>query len=90
MGSCVTAPVCVSAHRPSAAPQGPPSHLPAALVSTFLVKAASMTYWEEIVSLLSKEPVGGSEQVLCAGPVNFGEEVLEILVDVSTSAAASA
>lgn len=49
-----------------------------------------MTYWEEIVSLLSKEPVGGSEQVLCAGPVNFGEEVLEILVDVSTSAAASA
>ena len=49
-----------------------------------------MTYWEEIISLLSKELVGSSEQVLCAGPVNFGEKVLEILVDVSTSAAASA
>ena len=51
---------------------------------------SSMTYREEIVSLLSKEPVGGSEQVLCAGPVNFAEKVLKTLVDVFTSATACA
>ena len=50
----------------------------------------SMTYREEIVSLLSKEPVGGSEQVLCSAPVNFAEKVLKTLVDVFTSATARA
>ena len=49
-----------------------------------------MTYREELVSLLSKEPVGGSEQVLCAGPVNFAEKVLKTLVDIFTSATARA
>ena len=42
----------------------------------------SMTYREEIVSLLSKKPVGGSEQVLCAGHINFTEKPLESLVDI--------
>ena len=41
-----------------------------------------MTYQEEIVRLLSKKPVGGSEQVLCAGPINFTEKPLESLVDI--------
>ena len=49
-----------------------------------------MTYREEILSLLSKEPVGGSEQALCAGPVNFAEKVLKTLVDIFTSATARA
>ena len=44
-----------------------------------------MTYREEIVSLLSKKPVGGSEQVLCVPSINFAEKVLEILVDIFTS-----
>ena len=55
-----------------------------------LLENGSMTYREEIVSLLSKEPVGGSEQVLCAGPVNFAEKVLKTLVDIFTSATARA
>ena len=50
----------------------------------------SMTYREEIVSLLSKKPVGGSEQVLCASPINFTEKLLETLVDIFTSATALA
>ena len=49
-----------------------------------------MTYREEIVSLLSKKPVGRSEQVLCAGPINFTEKLLETLVDIFTSATALA
>lgn len=49
-----------------------------------------MTYQEEIVRLLSKKPVGGSEQVLCAGPINFTEKLLETLVDIFTSATALA
>ena len=50
----------------------------------------SMTYREEIISLLSKKPVGGSEQVLCAGPINFTEKLLETRVDIFTSATALA
>ena len=42
----------------------------------------SMTYQEEIARLLSKKPVGGSEQVLCAGHINFTEKPLESLVDI--------
>ena len=49
-----------------------------------------MTYREEIVSFLSKEPVGGSEQALCASLVNFAEKVLKTLVDIFTSATARA
>ena len=47
----------------------------------------SMTYREEIVSLLSKKPVGRSEQVLCVRPINFTEK-LETLVDIFTSTTA--
>ena len=77
----------VSAHRAAANPQAqllPPPDLGLCL----LRENGSITYREEIVSLLSKEPVGGSEQVLCAGPVNFAEKVLKTLVDVFTSATA--
>ena len=57
----------------------------------YLLRAiVSVTYREEIVSLLSKKPVGGSEQVLCAGPINFTEKLLETLVDIFTSATALA
>ena len=52
----------------------------------YLLRAIrSMTYREEIVSLLSKKPVRGSEQVLCVRPINFREKVLETLVDIFTS-----
>ena len=52
----------------------------------YLLRAIrSMTYREEIVGLLSKKPVGSSEQVLCVRPINFAEKVLEILVDIFTS-----
>ena len=45
----------------------------------------SMTYREEIISLLSKKPVGSSEQVLCVRSINFAEKLLETLVDIFTS-----
>ena len=44
-----------------------------------------MTYREEIISLLSKKPVGSSEQVLCVRSINFAEKLLETLVDIFTS-----
>ena len=49
-----------------------------------------MTYREEIVSLLSKKPVGRSEQVLCVRPINFTEKLLETQVDVKSSTTAVA
>ena len=49
----------------------------------YLLQAlGSMTYQEDLVRLLSKKPVGGSEQVLCAGHINFTEKPLESLVDI--------
>ena len=71
----------VSAHKASL-------HHKARLPSTqdfglYLLRAiGSMTYQEEIARLLSKKPVGGSEQVLCAGHINFTEKPLESLVDI--------
>lgn len=46
-----------------------------------------MTYREELIRLVAKEPVGGSKQVLCIGPVDFREKRLEPLVDITSSTA---
>ena len=83
------------AHRVGLSPQASLHHkarLPSAQdLGLYLPPAiGNMTYQEEIVSLLSKKPVGGSEQVLCAGPINFTEKLLETLVDIFTSATALA
>ena len=57
----------------------------------YLLRAiGSMTYQEEIGSLLSKKSVGRSEQVLCVRPINFTEKLLETQVDVKSSTTAVA
>ena len=89
LGSHIPPTAWVSAHKASLHHK---ARLPSAQdLGLYLPPAiGSMTYREEIVSLLSKKPVGGSEQVLCASPINFTEKLLETLVDIFTSATALA